>query len=619
MIMILIQQFKLYSVSLFYTVLLLLFLSPADAAVREDLVTREGLYYKKFSDQPFEGQLEGRIQSKIKNGKRHGAWLMFDKNGQLIEKGFNDFGKKVGQWKYFRSDGTLTTSEVYQNGALNGDKKNFNTDGTISEKFTYLNGLFKLHIAYSYQQGALLSEISSNASGKHGVSKWYYRNGQVRTLQNNLDGKLSGVSLSYDHNGNIQNKTNYLSGEKNGASVYYFENGNVKSHSKYANGKLQYNETFYENGVLKAKDNRTNQSLKLKYLEFSEEGEIEVSKNYISGELNGQVLTKNYHSIDIDFGLYGIPNLRSIRETEEKISCKAEFEIGVQTSPYFCKDTAGITRISATQNASKKQKTSSIRVFSKSGDIVNETLVLDESATYNEYYSDGFLKSTSSYRFDSNDFLSFFSPTQYGQLRINDRKGNISEIITFEENSLSGPLVFFNDGEEVLTLNVKNDEFFDAKGLVFNGHLKVHTGHGESYSEGLISGGKKSGEWSFYTNDKLIQKTNYRNGKKHGKEYYYFTDAEHELKLKWREGNYENGERQGEYHRWFRDGKIEQKGQFLNDKKAGWWSFYSKNGQLIDTGRFDENGKKTGVWDNWFPDGQQMFSTRYIAGKNISF
>ena len=54
----------------------------------EDLVERDGLYYKKFSDVPFTGEvIKGEARGRIRHGKSDGDWLLFYGNGQLFSKG----------------------------------------------------------------------------------------------------------------------------------------------------------------------------------------------------------------------------------------------------------------------------------------------------------------------------------------------------------------------------------------------------------------------------------------------------------------------------------------------------------------------------------------------------
>jgi len=80
----------------------LLFLSP-NLVLSEtfyDLVVRDGLYYKKFSDVPFSGVTTGNEQGTIKNGIREGVWITYHPNGQLKSKGNYKNGKTDGSWVY---------------------------------------------------------------------------------------------------------------------------------------------------------------------------------------------------------------------------------------------------------------------------------------------------------------------------------------------------------------------------------------------------------------------------------------------------------------------------------------------------------------------------------------
>ena len=64
-----------------------------------DLVRREDLYYQKFTDTPFTGQVdEGLERDLFQDGKREGSWLDFWYNGQLLHKGDYKNGKREGFW-----------------------------------------------------------------------------------------------------------------------------------------------------------------------------------------------------------------------------------------------------------------------------------------------------------------------------------------------------------------------------------------------------------------------------------------------------------------------------------------------------------------------------------------
>jgi hypothetical protein len=42
----------------------------------DDLVKRDGLYYKEFADVPFTGKTTGKEQGAIRNGKKEGLWVV---------------------------------------------------------------------------------------------------------------------------------------------------------------------------------------------------------------------------------------------------------------------------------------------------------------------------------------------------------------------------------------------------------------------------------------------------------------------------------------------------------------------------------------------------------------
>ncbi len=88
----------------------------------KDLVERDGLFYKEFTDVPFTGNITGKTRGTIRNGKKNGPWVYNWKNGQLFFKGFfkgtYKDDKKEGLWVYNWNNGQLWKKETYQDGKL---------------------------------------------------------------------------------------------------------------------------------------------------------------------------------------------------------------------------------------------------------------------------------------------------------------------------------------------------------------------------------------------------------------------------------------------------------------------------------------------------------------------
>ena len=84
----------------------------------DDLVERDGPFYKKFTDVPFSGKVTGREQGSFKDGKKDGPWVKYYDNGQLGSKGTYKDGKKEGPWIDYDKNGTVheNLTGTYKNG-----------------------------------------------------------------------------------------------------------------------------------------------------------------------------------------------------------------------------------------------------------------------------------------------------------------------------------------------------------------------------------------------------------------------------------------------------------------------------------------------------------------------
>ena len=97
----------------------------------DDLVEREGLYYKKFtSDVPFTGGVEGQEQGKMKNGKKDGEWVEWADGKVWCWKGTYKNGKREGEWVSYHYNGQLSWKGTFRDGKKDGEWVFYNRDGT---------------------------------------------------------------------------------------------------------------------------------------------------------------------------------------------------------------------------------------------------------------------------------------------------------------------------------------------------------------------------------------------------------------------------------------------------------------------------------------------------------
>jgi hypothetical protein len=122
----------------------LLFLSPnmVMSETLSDLVKREGLYYKKFTEVPFTGKITGKSQGSFKNGKKEGPWVHYwnEGNGQLFYKGNYKNGEREVAWVSYHYNGQLWNKGNYKNGEREGAWVEYKKDGTVNK---WQTGIFK--------------------------------------------------------------------------------------------------------------------------------------------------------------------------------------------------------------------------------------------------------------------------------------------------------------------------------------------------------------------------------------------------------------------------------------------------------------------------------------------
>ena len=125
-------------------ILLLVFLFPSFAfgETMDDLVVRDGLYYKKFTVVPFTGKITGKLQGSFRYGKHHGSWVQYHDNGQLSWKGTYKNGKKEGLYVRYWDNGQLYSKGTYKNGKEDGPWVHYYDGGRIWTKGTYNDGKF---------------------------------------------------------------------------------------------------------------------------------------------------------------------------------------------------------------------------------------------------------------------------------------------------------------------------------------------------------------------------------------------------------------------------------------------------------------------------------------------
>ena len=102
----------------------------------DDLRYRSGLYYEKYSDKPFTGDVTGQVRGKLKKGKYHGKVEYYWSNGALAIKSYYKKGKIEGESVEYDSMGWLRKIKIYKKG-IKRKTTHYNIGGKILYTATY--------------------------------------------------------------------------------------------------------------------------------------------------------------------------------------------------------------------------------------------------------------------------------------------------------------------------------------------------------------------------------------------------------------------------------------------------------------------------------------------------
>ncbi len=204
--------------------------------------------------------LDGKVKEEgtyVNNNKEGSCKRYFD-NGVLKED-FNYINnKREGPYKYYYISGALEMEGTFINdNAYNASGKIYYENGIVKEehKVYEVNGVKYTEYKDYYENGQLHFERTiTNEYKRHGLSKTYYRNGQIKSEANYVDGRIEGINKTYYANGVVASEINYVHNRVNGVAKKYHKNGILQEEFHYVNGLLNgYSKQYYDDGSLSYK------------------------------------------------------------------------------------------------------------------------------------------------------------------------------------------------------------------------------------------------------------------------------------------------------------------------------------------------------------------------------
>ena len=135
---------------LFFIFLLVIPLIVSSCAKEEvpksSLVIKDNLLYKRGSDIPFSGREKAKIEDKIieydvKDGYKHGEFILHFENGNVEMKGQLDSNRNIGKWSYYFPDGKLESEGSFDLDLPDGKWIWNFPDGKLKEEGEYNDGV----------------------------------------------------------------------------------------------------------------------------------------------------------------------------------------------------------------------------------------------------------------------------------------------------------------------------------------------------------------------------------------------------------------------------------------------------------------------------------------------
>ena len=194
-----------------------------------------------FKDYHDNGEL--MLDGQYKNGKRHGEWRAYNKEGTLVNiSSFTNGKKDIPEITYY-GDGSLkrkiekegtvfiersyykTGSLFYERAYKSGYYKEFTEDSTLLIEANYLD--FQLYGKWKryYDNGNVEWSVSYERGSRNGIYQNYYDNGQLKVQGIILKGQKKGEEKRYDEAGNLIWKGYYENNEFSKTWVKYDADG----------------------------------------------------------------------------------------------------------------------------------------------------------------------------------------------------------------------------------------------------------------------------------------------------------------------------------------------------------------------------------------------------------
>lgn len=177
---------------------------------------------------------QGTVNQTDSQGRKQGFWTKKDVEGKIIYQATFKDDKPVGEMKRFHPNGKLKAILNFTEGNDISDAQLFDETGKLIAQGKYEGQKKTGEWTYLFNSKVVLTETYQNGQ-KNGMSKRYYKTGELLEESNWIQDKLNGIYRSYFQDGKPFLECRYMEGKRNGIFKSWFPNGILEVDAWYTN------------------------------------------------------------------------------------------------------------------------------------------------------------------------------------------------------------------------------------------------------------------------------------------------------------------------------------------------------------------------------------------------
>lgn len=194
-------------------------------------------------------------------------------------------GKKQGFWTKKDAEGKLMYEATFKDDKPVGEMKRFHPNGKLKAVMNFVEGSDESEAQLFDERGKQIAQ--GKYSGQKKIGEWTYMvDSKVVSTETYLNGLKNGVSKRFYKTGELLEESNWQNDKLNGIYRSYFQDGKTFMECTYSDGNRNGTfKTWFPNGALELDANYTNDNRDKDWNYFNESGELQYTLKYEAGKL----------------------------------------------------------------------------------------------------------------------------------------------------------------------------------------------------------------------------------------------------------------------------------------------------------------------------------------------